>query len=116
APWTSIQAGIDAAVAGAIVAVASGDYTEDLVVQFKLVRLWGECPASVRVVGTGTGTRPSTLFIGTGASGTEGRRIALSGPLVGVLLSGSEDVIVEETWIHDNLMRGINAQDDLGPT
>jgi len=114
APWTSIQAGVDAALAGAIVAVAGGSYVEDVRIEDKSVRLWGRCPALVELAGTGA--ELAALFIRAGASGSEVRRLAITGQAMGVLLSGSEDVLVEEAWIHDNALRGLNAQADFGPT
>jgi len=51
-PWTTIQAAVDAAAPGAIVAVAAGSYIEDVTVDAKPVRLWGRCPAQVEIVGT----------------------------------------------------------------
>lgn len=40
-PWTSVQAGVDAAPAGGLVAIAAGTYAEDVAIGDKAVRVWG---------------------------------------------------------------------------
>jgi len=90
-PWTTIQAGVDAAKPGAIVAVAAGSYLEDVEVAGRAVRLWGLSPTKVEIVGTGVGI--AALFVRAGASGTEVRDIAMRGAAGGMALSGSTDVL-----------------------
>lgn len=45
-PWTTVRGAVDAAPDDALVAIAAGDYREQLVVTRSL-RLWGRCPAMV---------------------------------------------------------------------
>ncbi len=45
-PWPTISQAVDAAAAGALVAVAPGSYGEDLELN-KPIILWGKCPAEV---------------------------------------------------------------------
>ena len=114
APWTTIHQGVAAAASGAIVAIAAGSYVESVLVHGKPVRLWGKCPASVEIVGTVVAG--GAVDIRDGAAGTEVHAVAIRGKGVGVLLSGSKDVLVDHVWIHDTANRGINVQVDLGPT
>jgi len=112
-PWTSIQAAIDAAAPGAIVAVAAGRYQEDIVID-KPVRLWGRCPSLVEVAGTGA--ELAALFLVGGAQQSEVRAIAVSGAGAGLVLSGAVDVLFDSLWIHDSANRGLNIEGTLGPT
>jgi hypothetical protein len=111
-PWGSIQAAVDAAVSGAVIAIAEGSYVEDVVIVGKAVRLWGRCPALVEVVGTGL----SAIRIEVGADASEVRSLAIRGGGVGVLMSGSLDVVVDSVWIHDNDDRGVDVEAALGPS
>lgn len=113
-PWRSITAAVAAAASGAIVAIAEGSYLEDVVVAGKSLRLWGVCPGKVEIVGTGG--ELATVFIRAFASGTEVRGLAIRGPTVGLLVSGSEGVVVDGLWIHDAAGRGINVENTLGTT
>jgi len=113
-PWTSIQAAVDAAAPGALVAIAAGSYHEDVIVSGKPVRLWGVCPALVEVVGTGA--VPAAVGVLTLASGSAVRGIAVRGAAVGVRVLGSLDVLLERIWAHDNARQGVYEQNDGGPT
>jgi hypothetical protein len=113
-PWTSVQAGIDAASSGAIVAIAEGSYLEDVLVEGKPVRLWGVCPALVEVVGTAAEVSAISVF--TGAAGTEVRDLAIRGDANGFTVSGSLDVRLEHAWVHDTASRGIDVEHVFGPT
>jgi hypothetical protein len=113
-PWLSIQAGVDAASAGALVAVAAGSYVEDIAIEGKPVRLHGRCAELVEIVGVGGAL--GSVLITTSADGSELRGLAITGPSVGLALSGSLGVIASALWIHDTGSRGVNVQDDLGAT
>jgi hypothetical protein len=113
-PWTTIQAGVDAAAAGAIVAIAAGSYLEDVTVTGKPARIWGVCPALVEIVGTGV--EPGAIVVLTGGAGTEVRSLAVQGDSFGVVSSGSLDVLLERVWIHDNAGRGVDVEGFFGAT
>jgi hypothetical protein len=109
-PWTSIQAAINAAAPGAIVAIAAGSYVGDIAINDKALRLWGVCPSLVEIAGTGSGS--GTVQLRAGAAGSEVRRVAVRGPSIGVFLNGALDILLERVWLHDNAGRGVNVQTD----
>ncbi|MBW2458411.1 MAG: hypothetical protein JRI68_28170 [Deltaproteobacteria bacterium] len=114
-PWLTIQAGIDAAEPNAIVAVAAGSYTENLVIQSTPVRLWGKCPAEVEIVGDGN--NGAVVFVHDGsASGSELRDLAVTGGSTAVLVDGATDVVVDRIWVHDPTWIGIYAHHTNAPT
>ncbi len=104
-PWLTLQAGIDAAASGAIVAIAAGSYVEDVVIDQPL-QLWGRCPAQVEIAGA---TAASTVSILPGADGAEVRDLAVTGPGTGILVAGSDGVQLARLWIHDTGARGIRT-------
>jgi hypothetical protein len=114
-PWKTIQAGINKAASGAIVAVAAGTYTEDLLIDGKLVRLWGRCPAMVSVVGTGA-KLATLIIIHDGASQSDVRSLAITGPGVGIGSSGASKLLVDRVWIHDTMSRGLDINGEVGPS
>jgi hypothetical protein len=113
-PWTRIQDAIDAAAPGAVVAIAAGSYVEWIDLRFKALRIWGHCPSTVEIVGDSTGF--AAVFLEDGIAGTEVRNLRITGAQVGITLSGSENVLVDQVWIHGTKSRGINLQNDWGPT
>jgi hypothetical protein len=113
-PWPSIQEGVDAAAPGALVAIAAGSYVEDIHLADKSVELWGRCPALVEVVATGA--EQAAIRVAEGAHGTWIRSLAVTGPAVGIIVSGSVDVHVENVWLHDTLSMGVAASNQYGIT
>jgi hypothetical protein len=113
-PWTTIGDAITAAAPNAIIAIAAGAYDEDVVISDKSVRLWGRCPALVTIVGTGSAL--GAVVVASGAPATEVRDVAVTGPALGIALSGSEDVVIDRVWVHDAGSWGIDAEDALGTT
>jgi hypothetical protein len=113
-PWTTIDDAFAAALPGALIAVAAGDYVDDLIIIDKPVRLWGRCPEMVSL--SGAGVQQASIIVANGASGTEIVGLGVSGPAIGIIVTGSEDVLLDRLWVHHTTTRGINLQNDLGPT
>lgn len=112
-PWPTIQAAVDAALPGSLIAVAAGSYTEEVTIANKPVRLWGICPAQVAIVGSGA--IAAGITIRGGANGSEVGGLAIAGIYRGVWMTGSTDLLVEQVWIHDTSSRGIVADNSMGP-
>jgi hypothetical protein len=111
-PYKQVQLGVAAAAPGAIVAIARGTYVEDVVPK-KPVTLWGVCPAEVELVGVGGEFATITILQ---VDGVHVRDLAVSGPGVGIGLSGATDVLVDRVWIHDTLDFGAEVSGRLGPS
>lgn len=112
-PWTTIQEGIAAVVSGGIVAVAAGSYAGNLVVA-KSVRLWGRCPQQVELVADAGG--PAAILVRNGGDDTEIHGLAVTGPNLGIVISGAEGVALEGLWLHDLGGRGIDVELTFGTT
>jgi hypothetical protein len=111
-PWQHIQDGVDAAAAGAIVAVAAGSYLENVEVAGKAVRIWGRCPSQVELVGTGSAV--ANLEVRPGASNTEVHGIAVTGGSFGIATSDVTEVVFANLWIHDTGHVGLDAESPNG--
>lgn len=112
-PWTTVQQGVDAAAAGAVVAIAAGSYAEDVYIQ-KSVRLWGRCPALVEI--TSTGGMYSAISVYTAASNqAEVHGLAVRGARWGIEVSAAEGPVLDRVWVHDTGIWGVVALSDLGP-
>jgi hypothetical protein len=111
-PWVTVQQGIDAAVPGAVVAVAAGSYPGSVLITGKPVQLWGRCPSAVELAGGHEAA--AALEIGPGADGTSVHRLALTGVRHGVVLSGARDLLLEGSWIHDTARSGVEMTDAHG--
>jgi hypothetical protein len=119
APWTSISAAVSATQPGGLIAVAAGSYVENVVVSGKAVRIHGVCPQLVELVGSAQdpiGCAPAALCFAGGADGSEVRGLAISGQAFGLSLSGSQQVVWEQLWIHDTGWRGVLIVGEAGPT
>jgi hypothetical protein len=116
-PWTNISAAVQAAPAGALIAVAEGSYAEQVNLTVKPVRLWGVCPERVEIVGPGVASfcPASAICIAGAGSGSEIGGIALTGGGFGVVMSGANDVVLDRLWVHDAASWGISADSTLGP-
>jgi hypothetical protein len=103
APWTSVQQGVDAASPGAIVAVAAGSYTENLVIETP-VTVWGRCPELTTI------TAPSQwlVWVTADGSGTTIRGLELRGGQIG-LSAYESDVTVEQVWLHGASLIGVQV-------
>jgi len=113
-PWKTIQAGIDAAAAGAIVAIAEGSYSENPSLYGKQARLWGKCPSAVEIVGSSA--QIATVDLGYAFDGTELHDLAIRGPQRGAIASGSKKLVLERIWIHDTGLIGLILTKELDDT
>jgi hypothetical protein len=104
-PFKSIQAAVDAAAPGAVIAIAEGKYVEKLVLSVPLA-LWGRCPALVEIVGTDA----PAVQLDSGASGTTIRALAVTGNYTGVF-SDAAALTLDATWIHDTGFVGLDVRD-----
>jgi hypothetical protein len=104
-PFPTLQQGVDAASAGAIVAVAAGTYSQDVTVQSKTLRLWGRCPEMVEVAGQG-GVYALALI---DSPGSEIHNLAVTGPEVGIVVSESPASLIDKVYVHDTGAPGIGV-------
>jgi hypothetical protein len=111
APWVSIQAAVDAAADGAVVAIAAGTYVGNLDINGKAVRLWGRCPDMVDVVGTSQ----LGIFIRGAADGAELRGFAVRNDGIAIFIAAVQDVVFHEMWIHDVGSRALQLDTIDGP-
>jgi hypothetical protein len=105
-PWRTIQEGVDAAVAGAVVAIAAGDYAEDVVVS-KPVRLWGRCPSLVTIRGA---TANRALGLRDGYDGSEVHRIGFRTAHDAIIVFDPGAVLLDELWVHETGGIGVGLQ------
>ncbi len=105
APYATIQAAVDAATAGDVIAIADGVYAEDVVVDLP-VTLFGLCPDLVTIDGTA-----AAVTFGPGANGAALRAVSVTGSGVGVDIRGAVDVRLEELRVHDTVGDGIAVFD-----
>lgn len=110
-PWRTIQAGVTAAPAGAVVAVAAGTYAEDVLIAQTPVRIWGRCPSMVHIQGLGANYGTITI---EHAGGTEVRGIAVSGPTEGIDVVGEGTITLDQLWVHDTGLSGVLNDGVLG--
>lgn len=99
-PWSTIAPAVAEAIPGAVVAIAAGDYAENVLVGSPVV-LWGRCPEVVHIAGDPSGG--ATIFFETGSDGSTLRTLSVSSEpgLVGVAVSGATDILVDRVWLHD---------------
>ena len=111
-PWTTIGDAVTAAAGGDIVAIAEGDYVEDIVV-LKPITLWGRCPDLVSISGV---TELSTLLFDTMDAALHG--VTVRGAETGVAILDRSDVFIDSVWFDGNgdgalIALGIDARPNV---
>lgn len=112
-PWTTIGDAVAHAAAGALVAITTGTYSEDLDLGGKPAVLWGRCPGEVTI--GGAGGQAATILIRGGADATELHDLSITSGVMGLAISGAVDVKADRLWIHDTGGRGVDVEDTFGP-
>lgn len=103
-PWTRVQDGIDAAAAGAMVAIAAGTYLESISVPGP-IELWGRCPDLVHLAPPNS--PPAAIQVWPDADGAEIHALSVTGAIDGVRITDAQDVVLERVRIHDAGMMGV---------
>lgn len=98
-PYQTLGEAIAAAASGATVAVLEGRYVEDVVVD-KPLRVVGQCPAKVSIVGAS-----ADVALDVRAKATI-ERVAVTGPKGAVGVTGN-DVVLDRLWIHGSGLEGV---------
>jgi hypothetical protein len=109
APFDTISAAVAGAAPGARIALAAGSYDEDLVLT-KTVHIHGRCAEMVQLAGI---SAIATVFFQRDGSLSD---LSVTGPQLGVAVSGAENVRLERIHIHDTGWRGLDVENVLGPT
>lgn len=104
-PWTTIGDAMTAGKDGALIAVAEGEYMENLEASSKSFRIWGVCPSKVSLHGV-SADKPAFM---ASTSGCEIHTLAITGPFVGVQLEPDRKVVLDRLWIHDTAQPGVLA-------
>jgi hypothetical protein len=116
-PWSTIVEAVAAAAPGALIAVAAGRYDENVVIDGKAVRLWGVCPEQVTIAAPSQGATPcpaAAVCVVDDAHNTEIGGLSLTGLGYGIIVSGSENLLVDSVRVHDNARRAIIADNSRG--
>jgi len=111
-PWKTIQAGIDAAAPGAVVAVAAGTYAESVTLS-QGVSLWGACADTVTIAAP---ANTIAVTVQDSAGTVVVRDLAITGGNIGLWSHGPDDLLVERVWVHHTGERGIVIQPGSGPS
>jgi hypothetical protein len=101
-PWTTLGDAVNAATAGAIVAVAAGSYRESVDVKVP-VAIWGRCPSLVEIVGS---AGASGAAVTVEAAGSEVHQVALTGDGYGALVD-APDAVLGALWVHDTVAQAV---------
>jgi hypothetical protein len=105
APFTTIQAAVDVANSGAVVAIAAGTYEEDVVIRGKAVSLWGTCPAEVVIASAGGAT--ASIDLDASAASSEIHQLSITGGEMGLVGQDVEGLVIEGVWLHGLSDRGV---------
>ncbi|MBW2453262.1 MAG: DUF1565 domain-containing protein [Deltaproteobacteria bacterium] len=110
-PWKTIQAGINAAAPGAVVAVAAGTYNEAVTIA-QGVSLWGACADTVTIAAPGNSV---AVTVQDSATTVVVRDLAITGSDIGLWAIGPDDLLVDRVWVHHTGERGLVLQAGTGP-
>lgn len=113
APYATIAAAVAAAPPGATIALAAGDYHEQVRIE-KPVTLWGRCPEMVTIAGDGSIGTSASMLILAGATDAVVRGVGITGSAFGVAVSGATNVTLDRVWVHDVASRGVDVENTLG--
>ena len=111
APFATIGDALAQASNGDTIAIAAGTYNEDVFVT-RSVTLQGKCTAEVTISGQ---TEVETILFRNGASDAALRDLSITGPSIGIIVSGAERVVIDRVRVHDTGWRGIDVENVLGP-
>ena len=105
-PYMTISAALKSAKPGAHIAVATGEYNEDLTVGSQ-VTIEGRCPAKVAV--RGQGKAPAAAVV-VSADKVTLKNLTVTGPATGVLIDGARSVVIDGIAVIDAKDRGIRVR------
>ena len=103
-PYSTIEAALSAAPSGSTVAVAAGNYPENLVIS-KPVNLVGRCAALVTLTSLGTAVALRVVAV----KGVTLARFAVTGGGPGIQVEAGADAKCEQLWLHDVTGFGVSA-------
>jgi hypothetical protein len=110
-PWKSIQGAVDAAPADTVIAIAAGKYMEFVLMQVPRVTLWGACPGAVELHGTLADSGAVEIH----GKGTEVHDLSITGVAFGVAALNAGDVLLENLWVHDTPLIGVQVLNSPSP-
>ncbi len=93
-PFTTVVAALDAAAPEGMVAIAAGNYRENLSIS-RAVRIWGRCPTLVSLEGNGVAR---AMFIG--ADNVEVHSLGVTANDVGIIII-AKGLLLDRVWVHD---------------
>lgn len=117
-PFPTIGEAVIDAPAGSTVAVTDGVYPESVLPGRALgaIQLHGRCPDRVTIAGEGQPLY-GALEISENATGTLVSGFSITNPVAfGITVSGVENVVLENLWVHDTFHAGVAADNQLGTT
>lgn len=103
-PWTTITDALAAADPGVVVAIAAGDYAEDILLDQE-VQLWGVCPDQVTV----SGAEPDPALARTVTVNADSGIYNLSITGAGEGVHAEAPTRLERCYVHDTGSNGVRA-------
>jgi Right handed beta helix region len=105
APWTNVQAAVNAAASGAVIAIAPGSYAGGVNID-KPVRLWGACAEGVSLT--------SGIVLQGNADASELHALSLTASQAGLSINGASGVLLDRVRVHDTGWIPIEVRDNVG--